>query len=294
MNRLLGVMLASVLSSPAHAVFLGGVGQTFGKDEYKGTNVHAGVNLGAFSITPEYSRYQNKNTNGGISAAQVRLGMDTRWAGLGVTAGRTFPHQRYSNFYGGADAAFTISPMGEGGVRRIGGPGRGGAPTGKGLARVDFGGGLLHTQHREEATGATAETKLGQNDIHGFVGASFLNVLLSARLSKSTYDKNLNTTAVPSPGRTAISGHLAYGGSYPDTSLHLSGEFTAFPMVAPYATYTVTQFKEVASTKAPEIKALGAGIRVGLEMLGVNASAQKISYSGYNGTFFNLGADLRF
>ncbi|MEK7743864.1 MAG: hypothetical protein AAB578_05710 [Elusimicrobiota bacterium] len=294
MNRLLGVMLATVLSSPAHAVFLGGVGQTFGKDEYKGTSVHAGVNLGAFSITPEYNRAQDKNSNGAISAAQLRLGMDTRWAGIGASAGRTFPHQRYSNYFGGADVSFTISPMGEGGVRRIGGPGRGGAPTGKGLARVDFGGGLLHTQHREEATGATAEKKLGQNDIHAFVGASFLNVLLSGRLAKSAYSKDLNTAAAPYPGRTLITGHLPIGGSFPDTSLHLSGEFTAFPMVAPYATYTVTQFKEIASVKAPETKAVGLGLRVGLEMLAVNASWQRIAWTGNNASFFNLGADLRF
>lgn len=294
MSRLLGVMLAAVLSSPAHAVFLGGAGQTFGKDEYKGTNVHAGLNLGAFSITPEYSRYQNKSTNGGISAAQVRLGADTRWAGLGVSAGRTFAHQGYSNIFGGADAAFTLSPMGESGVRRIGGPGRGGAPTGKGLARVDFGGGVLHTEHKADAASTTAAARLGQNDIHAFVGASFLNVLLSGRLAKSTYDKDLNTAALPTPGRTVITGHLAYGGSYPDTSLHLSGEFTAFPMVAPFATYTVTRFKEVASVKPAEIKALGAGVRVGLEMLGVNAAWQRIGYTNYTGSFFNLGADLRF
>ncbi|MBI4423789.1 MAG: hypothetical protein HY554_08685, partial [Elusimicrobia bacterium] len=132
MKILLFAVLALPLAGPAHAMFLGGVEQSFGSDDYKGTKVHAGLNLGAVSITPEYLRYESDRTNGAFHSLGARLSFDTRWVGLGFTVGRVLPHERYSNVSGGADVAVTLSPMGEDGVRRIGGAGRGAAPTGKG------------------------------------------------------------------------------------------------------------------------------------------------------------------
>ena len=51
---LMAVLFAAV---PARALFLGGVDQTFGKKDYKGTNVYAGLNLGNLSVTPEWRRW---------------------------------------------------------------------------------------------------------------------------------------------------------------------------------------------------------------------------------------------
>ncbi|MFA6092931.1 MAG: hypothetical protein WCU88_13705 [Elusimicrobiota bacterium] len=296
MKRFLTVAaLLGAMSAPAHALFMGGVEQTFGKDDYKGTNVHAGVNLGAFSVTPEYRRWSDKNSNGGFNTGLVRVGLDTRWVGVGATAGATARHAMYSNIFGGADVAFTISPMGEGGARRIGGPGRGSAPTGKGLARVDFGGGVLRTHHKQDASAATTAASVDQTDLHGFAGVSFLNVLLSGRLGKSLYSKDLKTAAVPLPQYEPVAGHLFSNVSFPDTSLNLGAEFTMLPMVAPYASFTHTRYKQLGTVQPGDTRAYTAGLRVGLEMLLVTAAFQHVSTNGAkDANFTNISAGLRF
>jgi len=224
-----------------------------------------------------------------------RAGLDTRWVGLGATGGGTLRHEGYSSTFGGTDFAFTISPTGEGGVRRIGGPGRGAAPTGKGLARVDFGGGVLFTHHKQTGSTDATTATLNQTDWSAFTGASFLNVLLSGRFTKSAYDKDLKTTAAPTPRVEPVPGQLFTNASYPDQSLHLAGEFSMLPIVAPFVSFTHTRYKEIGAVKPGDTRAYTAGVRVGLEMISIVATYQRVSVTaGEDANYTNIGAGLRF
>ena len=299
MKRLLAVFILICSAVPARAVFLGGVDQNFGKRDYVGTDVYGGLNLDSLSITPEYRRWSDQDSNGGFNTFQARVGYDMRWFGAGITGGTTLRHLQYSNVFGGADFAFTLSPLGDTNIRRIGGTGRGGAPVGKGLARVDFGGGILSTHHKQDATTTAAGATLTQNDAHAFVGGSFLNVLLSGRFTKSFYDhdlKTLNATDLPTPQYEPIAGHLFYNAaSYPSQSTLLSAEFTMLPMVAPFVSFTHTMYKQVGTVQPGDTRAYAAGVRVGLEMLAVQASYQRLSVTAGDDTnYTSIGASLRF
>ena len=295
MNKIPTVLILCLLASPARALVTGGVDQTFGKNDYMGTNVHVGVSLGDFSITPEYRRYSDQDTDGAFNTFQTRLGLDTRWVGIGATAGGTARHDLYSNIFGGADVAFTLSPTGEGGIRRIGGPGRAEAPTGKGLARVDFGGGLLGTHHKQDSDLVTQGSTLDQANAHGFVGVSFLDILISGRYTKSYYNKDLKNATAPTPRYEPVAGHAFYNASYPDQSLDLTAEFSMLPMVAPYVGYTHTKYKEIGSVRPGETRAYAVGVRVGLKMLSATAAYQRVSVTaGEDRNFTEIAAGLRF
>ena len=299
MKRLLAGLILVCSAVPARAVFLGGVDQSFGKRDYKGTDVYAGVNLGGFSITPEYRRWSDQDSNGGFNEAQARVGYDMRWFGAGVTAGGTARHEQYSNAFGGADFAFTISPMGDTSVRRIGGSGRAAAPTGKGLARVDFGAGVMATHHKQEADASLGigAASLNQTDLNAFVGGSFLDILVSARYSKSRYSVDLKNNAVPVPQYESIAGHLFYNGAgYPDQTVLLSAEFGMLPLVAPFVNFARTSYMEqLAGFKPGDTRAYTAGVRVGLDMLSLQASYQRLSVTGGDDTnYTSIGAGLRF
>ncbi|MBI4422323.1 MAG: hypothetical protein HY554_01270, partial [Elusimicrobia bacterium] len=210
--------------------------------------------------------------------------------------GRVLPHERYSNVSGGADVAVTLSPRGEDGVRRIGGAGRGAAPTGKGVARVDFGGGALATQHKQEAAAAgLGAPSLTQTNAHAFVGASVLNILASARLARNFYDKDLKTAALPASRYQAVAGNMTYEGNYPQNNLLLSVELGALPMVRPFASFAHTTYMDLGAAGQPgDTRAYTAGVRVGLEMVAVEAAIQRLSVNGAKDhTFTTLGASLR-
>jgi hypothetical protein len=295
MKKTLAVLILAASAAPAGAVFMGGVDQTFGKDDYKGTGVYAGVNLGPLSITPEYRRWQDKNSGGGFNTGLLRLGFDTRWVGAGVTAGATARHQQYSNLFAGADVSATLSPLGDDQVRRIGGPGRGAAPVGEGLARVDFGGGVQFTHHKQDANDTVSGATLGQTDAHAFIGVSFLKILLSGRFCRSFYGKDIKTLAAPLPRYEPVAGLLFSNGSYPERSLHLLAELPMLPLVTPYASFTSTRYAEILSTRPGDTQAYTAGLRVGLDMLTVSAAFQRVAVTGASdANYMNVGAGLRF
>lgn len=300
------LLACALAASPAAAVpdlpgVSAGVFQSFGTDKYRGTDVYAAASLGDFSVAPEYRRYEETGLNGPRHAASLRLGWDGRWLGTGLSGGFMPSKAGYGAAWGGADVAFTLSATGEGKIRRIGGPSRGGAPVGKGLARVDFGGGALVTQHRQSASGATPASKLTQTELNAFVGASFLGVLASGRLAKFNYNADLKNAALTLPGAvwTPVAGHLRYGNGFADTSLNLGVELPFFPMVTPFVGATYTKYKELtaaAGGRPGDTKAYTAGLRVGLELLAVEAQFQHVAQAGpaKERNYAGLGAQLRF
>lgn len=275
----------------------GGLSPVFGSNEYEGWNAYLGIGTDHFSIAPEVTTYQYKGSNGRFNSASVRAGYDMRWFGLGATAGRTFPKNGYSTVYGGGDFAFTISPLGDEGIRRIGGTGRGGVPVGKGIARVDFGGGAKWTAHTQESA-TTSDTKLTQRELHAFVGASVLGtVLVSGRVSKFGYNTDLQTAAaVPGAFWTPVVGHMNSVNGFADSSFHANAEIPVFPMIRPFANYTFTKYAQLsAGAKPGDSRAYAAGVRVGLELVAVEAAYQHVSITGSakDQNFYTLTAGLR-
>ncbi len=274
----------------------GGLTPVFGSNEYEGWNAFLALGTDHFSISPEWRTYQFKGSNGRFNVASVRAGYDMRWFGLGVTGGRAFPKNGYSSTFGGADFAFTISPLGDKSIRRIGGAGRGGAPVGKGIARVDFGGGFKATAHVQESATAS-DTKLTERELHGFVGASVLGVLVSGRLAKYDYSTDLRTAAaVPNTSWTPLVGHMNSVNGFPDTSFHANVEVPFFPMIRPFANYTFSQYEPLTGGAQPgDSRAFAAGVRVGLELVAVEASYQHVNITGAaaDQNFYSLTAGLR-
>ncbi|MBI4249216.1 MAG: hypothetical protein HY611_06915 [Elusimicrobia bacterium] len=292
----LWIVFALCLTAPsAKAYFQPGLSQSFGKDSYRSTNAYLQFGSRNFSLAPEFSMYSDKTTGGSFKTVSARAGYDTQMFGLGATAGSTLSHNRYSTVFGGVDVAFTLSATG-GGMHRMGGAGRSGAPGGKGLARIDFGGGILHIRHKVESGGSSAASELGQTDIYGFAGASILGARLSARLTVPSYSKDPKSSAVPVPSWVPITGHTPGVGTYPENSLHLKAEWPIFPLISPFVSYTRTQYKEIQGGGASgKTGALAAGVSLGLQMLEVNGSIQRVSVNGGSDkNFVSLGAGLRF
>lgn len=305
MKRIAAAALAVLIAAPAGAVpdlpgFSAGVFQSFGTDKYRGTDVYAAASLGDFSVAPELKRYEETGLNGPRLAASMRLGWDGRWIGTGLTGGFVPSKAGYGAAFAGADIAFTVAPMGEGKIRRVGGPSRGGAPVGKGLARVDFGGGALVTQHREAASGATPASKLTQTELNAFVGASVVGILVSGRAAKFSYNADMKNGALNLPGAfyTPLAGHLRYANGYADTSLNAGVELPFFPLVTPFAGLTYTKYRELSAAAGGspgDTKAYTAGLRVGLEMLAVEAQVQHVAQAGpaKERNYAGLGVQLR-
>jgi len=274
----------------------GGLTPVFGSNDYEGWNGFLALGTDHFSLSPEFRTYQFKGSNGRFNAASMRAGYDMRWFGMGLSGGRAFPKNGYSSVFGGGDFAFTISPLGDKGIRRIGGSGRGGAPVGKGIARIDFGGGFKATAHKQVTAGA-ADTKLTERELHGFVGASVLGVLVSGRLAKYDYSSDLRTTAaLPNTSWTPLVGHMNSANGFADTSFHANVEVPFFPMIRPFANYTFTQYEPLTGGAQPgDSKAYAAGVRIGLELVAVEASYQHVNITGAAAeqNFYTVTAGLR-
>lgn len=305
MKKALAAVLALLAAAPAGAVpdlpgFSAGVFQSFGTDKYRGTDVYAAASLGDFSVAPEIKRYEETGLNGPRLAPSLRLGWDGRWIGTGLRGGFVPRKAGYNAAFAGADVAFTVAATGEGNIRRVGGPSRGGAPVGKGLARVDFGGGALVTQHREAGTATTASSKLTQTELNAFVGASVIGILVSGRAAKFSYNADMKSAALNLPGAfyTPLAGHLRYANGYADTTLNAGVELPFFPLVTPFAGLTYTKYRELnaaAGGRPGDTKAYSAGLRLGLEMLALEAQFQHVAHAGpaKERNYAGIGAQLR-
>jgi hypothetical protein len=287
---------AVLLASPAFAQFNVGITPTYGPASYKGLSVFGSLGYGGnWSLSPAYSQFSSDNTNGTVRNISARLGYDQTFWGAGVTVGTTLKVNGYTDYSAGGDFTVSISPSGKQvGVHRIG-VGHAGAPEGSGLARIDLGVGGLVTQHKTDSSGTPASATLNQSDLYGAAGASLLGAEISAKLTKSYYDKDLTNTAVPAPVRVPVDGLMTLINNYPDSSLRLGVELPLLPIVTPFVTYTETTYKQVGPFTPGETRGTGIGVRVGLQLLEVDASYQHVMVTG--GTdqdFTSVGAGLRF
>jgi hypothetical protein len=292
-SLLAGIVL---LASPSFAQFQVGITPTYGNSNYKGLSVFGSLGYGGnWSLSPDYSQFSSDNTHGTVRNLSARLGYDQTFWGAGVTVGSTFKVNGYSDYSAGGDFTVSISPSGKQvGVHRIG-VGHAGAPEGSGLARIDLGVGGLVTQHKTDGSGTPPSQTLNQSDVFGAVGASLLGAEISGKLTKSYYDKTLTPTNTPSPVRQPIDGLMTLSNNYPESSLRLGVELPLLPIVTPFVTYTETTYKQIGPFTPGETRGTGIGVRVGLQLLEVDASYQHVMVTGGSDQdFTSVGAGLRF
>ena len=296
-NRMILAAVMLLGASPAGAFFFtGGLSQNIGNRNYQGTNAYLDIG-GDLHVRPSYSSYHSDDSGGyTLKTYGARVGYDATIWGAGVSAGATPKVNGYRNNYVGADAEVSISPTGSGPVKRITGTQQGGGEAvGKGLARIDFGVGAAHIQHTDDlqAGGAARGTPLGigQNDLKGTVGVSFLDNLISVDATKSYYDHNLDKINARPAQVQNLAGLSSTIQGYPDTSANFRLEMGMMPVVKPFVGYTRTTFKQ----GAPGMGAYTAGVSVELLMVEVSATYQHQVVKGFpSENLFGIGAGLRF
>ncbi|MBI2069433.1 MAG: hypothetical protein HYT79_02445 [Elusimicrobia bacterium] len=291
MQRLVAAIILCLSAGSAGAIDIG-LRQTLGSDDYKGTYGYLEIGAGALSIRPEADLFTSDKTTASFKTFAARLGYDTSILGLGVTGGATPEEDDYSNAFAGADATLTFSATG-GGRKRIRTSG-GGAPRGRGLARVDAGAGALVTKHEDKLNAARTtlanKFEVTQTDLSVFAGASFVGIHASANLTQSDYNKTLTASDRPAQ-RLKLDGVNMRLEGFPETSLTLHAEIPFLPLINPFVTYNRTSYK--ASTLTTRVFSVGA--HVGLEMLEVFGAFEALHPSvGKDSTAVTVGASLRF
>lgn len=291
--RILAAALFLGAAVPAAAVDLG-LRLTTGNEGYAGTSAYAGLPVGDFTLRPSLDTAKSDAAVGTFKNLALRLGYDTSVFGLGAYAGISPKTEGYQNASAGGDLTVTVSATG-GGSKRIRTSG-GGAPRGKGLARVDLGAGFGVIQHEDErdAAGATRASarKLTQQDVRLFAGASVIGFFVSGNITRSTYDKDLLATDRPAP-RLAIDGIDTRLAGFPETSLTLHGEVPFLPLINPFVTINTTSYEASGLTS----KTVALGAYVGLEMIELYGALERTTFSGIAAddlTTATLGASLRF
>ncbi|MFH1619122.1 MAG: hypothetical protein ABIG11_04390 [bacterium] len=288
------VLMTAVLNAGAY--FNGGLGQTFGRHNYRGTSGYLiiGSENGLW-LRPSLSFYKSDIVKGKYKTYAVRGGYDAAAYGISAEAGATPKEDGYGNRFAAADITFSLSSSG-GKKSRIAGPqSGGGAARGKGLAGVDVGAGIRHTAHTDELNALRAirpsEAAIGQTDLLVFAGAKFLSTNVSGQYTKSGYDKTLSGGYRVSQ-RTALAGMTAIIQGFPSQSWNFRAEWASMPVVRPFFSYTHTQFK----LSQPNSDSYAAGASVGLDMLQLNGTAEVYDPGGgaEKENFFSLGAALRF
>ncbi|MBI4051034.1 MAG: hypothetical protein HY400_00860, partial [Elusimicrobia bacterium] len=291
-----------LLKYPAKAYFNTGLSQTMGTNNYKGTYGYADVG-GEFHVKPSLSVYRSDTSNGTYKTFAARLAKDTSLWGWGITLGASPKVNDYRNSFFGADVTFSFTPTGSGPARRLGGPQSGGAPRGEGLARVDMGGGVLHTIHTDDIQSGSnsgkgsfsrrsAAARIGQTDLQIFAGISFMDTLLSGQITKSNYNKDLAALSARVAQRIELAGVAAIIQGFPDTSYNLRIEWPMLPLVSPFLSHTFTKFE----LGAPSSKDYSAGAAIGLDMLELTVSYERYVPGGgeSNLNYYSVGAALRF
>jgi len=292
MKKLLALVLLAA-AVPAGAIDLG-LRVTKGNEGYVGMNAFGVLPVGDFTLRPAFDTAKSDASNGTFKQGSLRVGYDTAVFGLGVTGGMVPKTEGYKNVSAGADLTFTLSATG-GGAKRIRTSG-GGAPRGKGLARVDVGAGAQMIQHEDEmdSSGATRATvrKISQTDVSVFVGASFLGFNASGNLTNSSYDKTLNGLDRPAP-RLALEGLNTRLMGFPETSLSLHVEAPFLPLVNPFVGYNATTYKPGSDSS----KTYSVGAYLGLEMLELYGAIERTTFSSSplkDLTTVTVGGSLRF
>lgn len=285
-------LAGAALAAPARAAVSGGLKQTVGSQGYAGTKLY--VDLGGdLHIRPSYSQYRSDTSSGTYKTISARLGYDKEHWGVGMTAGGSPKQNGYSNRIVGFDAMLALSPSL---TKSRGGLGRRDNDTeGRGL-RVELGGGVQHTAHREEvgvagARRAGGAVEIGQTDLELMAAAEAFLVRLDASFVKSTYNKDLGELDARSGQITALAGLNSLISGFPAQSSSLRLETTWLPRVTPFVSYTRTAFK--IAQPASDSVAVGASLR--LKIVGLTASYERYDPGGGESirNYYSFGASLR-
>lgn len=293
------------LASPARAFFDASLTQTFGSNKYVGTRAWADIG-DAFHVKPQFSVYKSDLSEGTYKTLQVRGAYDTKVWGIGVTGGGTPKTNGYSTRFAGVDATFSFTPGRGGKIRRIPDAPEERGARGKGLARVDVGGSVLHTSHRDEFTlpagslrrggGVTptaraAAVTIGQTDVSVNGGVSLFDLLLSADWTVSRYNRDLNAIAAAPAAATHLSGLNSIIQGFPKTNFSARLDLGLLPIVEPYVSLTRTTFH----LGADPATTLTVGAAAGLEILELHGSVESYRQGGLSRqTYVSLGAGVRF
>ncbi|MBI4347864.1 MAG: hypothetical protein HY553_13490 [Elusimicrobia bacterium] len=293
------------LATDAGAFFDASITQTFGSNKYVGTRAWADVG-DAFHVKPQFSVYKSDLSDGTYKTLQVRGAYDTKVWGVGVTGGGTPKTNGYSNRFAGVDATFSFTPGQGGKVRRIHDAPEEKGARGKGLARVDVGGSVFHTTHRDEftlpagtprrgggvrPTARAAAITIGQTDVSVNGGVSLFDLLLSADWTVSRYDKDLTAIAAAPAAATHLAGLNSIIQGFPKTNFTGRLDFGLLPVVEPYVALTRTTFylgAEPATTAT-------VGATAGFEILELHGSLESYKQAGSSRqTYVSFGAGVRF
>lgn len=308
MKTLLCVLIVlAAFAAPASAGVSFGLDQTLGSSNYRGTRAKATLDLSdEIYVAPSFSTYRSDTSSGSFHTFGLRGGYETGPFAVGVEAGFQPKTNGYQKTYAGGDVTFSLTPGGSKHGRKMAGPSSEGSETfGAGLAGVDVGGAVMHTRHaddlaasgltamgrRRTAVARTSKLTIGQTDVSIFAGLRFLITELSAEVTKSVYDKNLDAANAREAQALSLSGFGATVQGFPDTSANVKLKWKTLPLVQPYLSYTRTKFK----LGAQPSQAYEVGGTVGLKMLSVKASYQRYTQKGYaDQNFFSVGAGLNF
>lgn len=285
------------VASPGWSFFFNsGVKQLAGTNNYSSTRFYAHFGGDNLHLRPTFSTYHSNTSGGTFNTYSARLGYDAMLFGAGLTAGVTPRIDGYSNRFVGIDGVISLSPTGLGPIKRIKGSDQGGgAARGKGLARVDVGAGISHTTHKDELNAARVSRAnsltIGQTDLSGSVGASFLGNLITLDLTKSFYDKDLGAVSARGGRAQVLTGLSNVIQGFPNTSASVKFELAMLPLINPFVSYTRTTFE----LSQPASNAYAVGGFAQLQILEVTASYQRYVQAGQpDNNYYGLGASLRF
>jgi hypothetical protein len=306
-SRTLVVLAAcAALASPASAAFSLGADQTFGTSNYRGTKANASLDLtDSIYVTPSFATYRTDQSSGSLYQGGLRVGYETGPLSLGVSGAFVPKADGYSQNSVGADLTVSLSPGASKHGRMAGPASQARGASGTGLAGVDVGASVNHITHKDaySAVGTSGNALrqqgaafanpavFGETDLTAFAGAKFLITEISASVSKSLYDKNLDNNHLRESPFMAMGGFNAIESGYPDSDYNVKVKWKTLPFVTPYVSFTHTNFKlGSAPSNATEV-----GGEVGLDMLSVKGAYAHYSQNGFQSRdYFMLGAGFNF
>lgn len=307
-TKTLAVLAAcAAFAAPASAAISVGADQTFGTQNYRGTKANASLDLtDSLYITPSFATYRTDVSSGSLYQGSLRVGYELGPLSFGVTGAFVPKNDGYKQNSIGADLTFSLAPGHTKHGHRMAGPASQSNETyGYGLAGIDIGGAVNHITHSDDykANGTSGDAlrqqgalranrfTVGETDLSAFAGAKFLVTEISAGVSKSVYDKDLDNNAVRESPFMPMGEYAAIESGFPDSNYNVKVKFTALPFVKPYVAFTHTNFKlGSAPSNATEL-----GVNVGLDMLNLKGSYGHYGQNGFTArNYFTLGASLNF
>ena len=279
---ILAAAACAILGLNAAAYFDGGVSAVSGPHGYSGTNIDLVIGSGNLAFEPSMVSYTSDALPSTYRTYALRGALEKDKYTIGAAAGTTPEGDGYSNYFGGADITFSLTP-GSGGHSRLAGPGsRGGARSGQGVTRIDIGASLKFTEHTQKTL--NVDNKTGQTEASLFAGAKVFMVNLSAAYTGYSYGTE-NTT--PQLFITGLNFALP---ASPKSSVNVKLDLPGQPMITPFVSYTRTQYK--GGGKDSSAYLLGA--YVDLSMVTANVGYQIFNNGYTTDNFLSIGAGIKF